>query len=293
MRRNVSLSGFRVFESAARLLSFTAAAQELGITPSAVSHQIAGMEETLGTRLFQRMPQGLQLTHEGQILKPYITVAFDSIEQGTSLVMPDATRPQTLRLQVYITVAVRWLVSRLSGFRSAHPNIEVRLDTTIMDWDFDPNHADLGFIYTISPKRDGVEYAAVLRAGLILVCSKSVAATPLSRSTLPECTRIEVPGTPLDWEVWQQHNRCTGMAFANTLQFDSLLLAVEAARQGNGILVVPEFIVRDDIAAGHLVVPFGRPVPQLGRWYLAYSNARKFDKGVIAFRKWLKAQINP
>ncbi|MFT3989007.1 LysR substrate-binding domain-containing protein [Aestuariivirga sp.] len=291
MKRNVSLSGFRVFESAARLLSFTAAAGELALTPSAVSHQIAGMEEALGTRLFQRTPQGLLLTHDGETLKPYITAAFNSIEQGKSLVMADGTRPQTLRLQVYITIAVRWLVSRLADFRDAFPHIEVRLDTTIMDWDFDPNHADLGFIYTISPKRDGVEYAAILRAGLVLVCSKALASAPLSRSALSKCTKIEVPGAPLDWEIWQQHNRCAGITFANTLQFDSLVLAVEAARQGLGVLVVPDFIVRDDITAGLLVTPFGRTVPQLGQWYLAYSNARKFDKSVIAFRKWLKDQI--
>ena len=291
MKRNIALNGLRAFESAARLLSFTAAAEELGVTPSAVSHQIANLEETLGARLFQRLPRILLLTEDGETLRPYISDAFERILQGTSLVTSDVTKPQTLQLQVYVTVAARWLMSRLASFRISYPKVQIRLDTTIMDWDFDPNRADLGFIYAVNPRRDGVEYFQLLKARLVLVCNKTLARNLKSRSALAQCTKIEVLQSSLDWEVWSQYNKFDGLPFAHVQQFDSLLLGIEAAIQGIGVLVIPEFIVHDDLRAGKLVTPLGRPVPQLGCWYVACTNARKFDKGVVGFKKWLGEKL--
>ena len=293
MKRNISLGGLQAFEAASRLLSFTSAAEDLGVTPSAISHQIANLEEMLGTRLFQRMPHGLLLTNDGQVLKPFISVAFEKISQGTSLVKADGTNSQTLQLQVYITVAVRWLMSRLASYRASHPNVQIRLDTTIMDWDFDPNRADMGFVYAVDPEQDGVEYCSLLRARLVLVCTKALARTVMSRAGLTKCTKIEVSKSPRDWEVWLHKNKYDSYRFKDVHLFDSLLLAIEAAIQGTGVLVIPDFIVRDDLMAERLVSPLGKPVPQVGSWYLAYSNAMKFDKGVIGFKKWLAENLAP
>ena len=291
MKRIIALNGLRAFESAARLLSFTAAAEELGVTPSAVSHQIAALEEALGVRLFQRLPRTLLLTEGGETLRPYISAAFDNISQGMALVTSDVTKPQTLKLQVYVTVAARWLMSRLASFRISYPNVQIQLDTTIMDWDFDPNRTDLGFIYAVNPRRDGVEYCQLFKARLVLVCNKALALNLKSGSALAQSTKIEVLQSPLDWEVWSQHNKFDGLQLANIQQFDSLMLAIEAAIQGIGVLVIPEFIVHDDLRAGRLVSPLGRPVPQLGCWYVAYTNARKFDKGIMGFKKWLGEKL--
>ncbi len=291
MKRHISLGGLQAFEAASRLLSFTSAAEDLDVTPSAISHQIANLEETLGTRLFQRMPRGLSLSNDGQILKPYISAAFEKISQGTSLVTADATKSQTLQLQVYITVAVRWLMSRLANYRASHPKVQIRLDTTIMDWDFDPNRADIGLVYAVDPQQDGVEYYQLLRARLVLVCTKALSRTVTSKAGLAQCTKIEVSKSPRDWEVWLQKNKYDSYQFKDVQLFDSLLLAIEAAIQGTGVLVIPDFIVRDDLMAERLVSPLGKPVPQVGSWYLAYPNAMKFDKGVMGFKKWLAENL--
>ena len=293
MNAKPALIGLRAFESAARLLSFGAAAAELGVTASAISHQIALLETTLGVRLFQRTPRAVLLTEEGELLRPYIREAFDKIAQGTSLVASESQRPQTRRLQVYITVAARWLIPRLERCRASFPHLRIRLDTTIMDWDFDPNRADMGLIYAVNPRRDGVEYRPLLRAQLVLVCDKSIGEAIKSRSDLARLAKIEVAQSSLDWDVWSQQNRYDRLDFAQVLQFDSLLLAIEAALNGLGVLVIPEFMIRDDLRAGRLVSPLGRPVPQLGHWYIAYPSARKFDKAVLAFEKWLKDQLHP
>jgi LysR family glycine cleavage system transcriptional activator len=128
MNSKPALNGLRAFESAARLLSFAGAAAELGVTASAISHQIALLEASLGVRLFNRPPHAVVLTEEGETLKPYISAAFDRIAQGLSLVGTEAPRPQTRSLQVYITVAARWLMPRFERCRSSLPHL--RLDST-------------------------------------------------------------------------------------------------------------------------------------------------------------------
>jgi LysR family glycine cleavage system transcriptional activator len=149
----------------------------------------------------------------------------------------------------------------------------------------------MGLIYAVNPGQDGVEYRPLLNAQLVLVCNKTLARAIKSRPDLERLVMIEAPPSSLDWDVWSQQNKYRRREAAQVARFDSLLLAIEAALNGLGVLVIPEFIVRDDLRSGRLVSPLGRPAPQLGQWYLAYNHARKFDKPILAFEKWLKSEL--
>ena len=144
------LPALRAFDAAARLLSFRGAADELHVTPSAVSHQIADLEHRLGVRLFRRQGRRVELTEAGAQYHPYVREAFDRIAQGTSLVTM-GTPSRDLDVQVYVTVAVRWLVPRLHTFSDEHPGVRVRLNTSHLDWEFAADESDVALVCTSQP----------------------------------------------------------------------------------------------------------------------------------------------
>ena len=147
-----SLAALRSFESAARHLSFRAAADELSVTQSAISHQVAELERRLGVSLFTRHSRRVELTTAGELYHPYLREAFERIAQGTALVTVRAAARE-LDVQVYVTVAVRWLIPRLHSFRSAHPDIVVRFNASHLDWEFDDAAGDVAIVCTEQPHR--------------------------------------------------------------------------------------------------------------------------------------------
>lgn len=272
------------------MLSFSRAASELGVTQSAVSHQIASVERILGTRLFQRTPRGIDLTPEGELLQHHVREGLEKILEGIALVGAGQRLQRKLRLQVYVTVAVRWLIPRLASLRVSVPDMAIDLDSTIMNWDFDPSRADVGLVYAVAPHSDEVRYERLGKAGTVLVCSPEIAAL-VKPDRLGSFRKIEVAKLSGDWRQWQDKNGLSAVHFASSEQFDSFLLAIEAAVDGQGLLVVPEFIVREDLKARRLVTPVGSPSAQEGEWYLAYRRARSSDRQVLKLQEWLLKQF--
>jgi DNA-binding transcriptional LysR family regulator len=145
-RRNLPpLRALTAFEAAARLGSFRKAADELGITRSAISHQIKLLEDILGVDLFSRDGKRAELTGPGQVYYPAVREAFDQIESQTQVIRPRASENE-LTVQVYVTVAMKWLLPRLHDFERRYPNMRVRLSTSYFHWDYDPENADVGII---------------------------------------------------------------------------------------------------------------------------------------------------
>ena len=139
------LRALTAFEAAARLGSFRLAAGELGITRSAVSHQVKALEQRLGVQFFRRDARRAELTQVGQTYYPPIREAFDQIEIQTRALRPPAADNE-LTVQVYVTVALKWLIPRLHDFERRYPDMKVRLSTSYFDWDFDEKNVDVGFI---------------------------------------------------------------------------------------------------------------------------------------------------
>ena len=287
------LAALRAFEAAARRGSFRAAAEELAITQSAVSHQIAGLERRLGTALFRRKARRVELTEAGAAYHPFLSEAFDRIAQGTGLVSRQALTGE-LMVQVYVTVAVKWLIPRLHRFQMAEPDILVRMSTNQLDWEFDPSTGDLGIICTSRPDRPNLHYAHLFDARLFPVCSPAIAqaGTGLRQpAELVNHTLLKLYTAEDDWRAWLSEAGVPQLAGRASPQFDSYLLALEAAIEGQGVALVPHFMVAADLKAGRLVKPFAAEVRQPAGWYLACRREQRGDGRITRFRDWLKAEI--
>lgn len=275
------LASLRAFEAAARHLSFRAAAEELSVTQSAISHQVAELERRLGVALFHRRSRRVELTEAGAQFQPYVRDAFESIRQGTSAVTRSGS---TLDVQVYVTVAVRWLIPRLHDFTSAHPDTRVRLNTSTLDWEFDETAGDVAIVCTERPDRPGLHATHLFDAQLTAVCSPASKPIDLAQQTV-----LQLYTAPEEAEAWL---RAAGLPGApSTTGFDSYLLAIEAAIDGQGLAVVPTFLVDADLRNGRLVAPSDVVIPQPRRWYMVCRAGQQHLPHVQAFTDWLQSQI--
>jgi LysR family transcriptional regulator, glycine cleavage system transcriptional activator len=287
------LSALRAFEAAARHLSFRVAAEELGLTQSAISHQVASLERHFGTSLFDRSGRRIALTAAGRLLFPRIRDGFDRFARGAEL-LRRSRMSDDLRVQVYVTVAVRWLIPRLHRFQAANPNVVVRVNTSVLDWDFDSEIADLGLVCTLEPERPGLDYDPLFEALLFPVCTPALAHAGLGLRQpvdLVNHALLQVYTTALDWQLWLDAAGVPNLKGRAAPQFDSYLLAIEAALDGQGVALAPHFMVAQDLKLGRLARPFAIEVRQPARWYLACQSDRAGERAIEAFRSWLKAEV--
>ncbi|MDH4568852.1 LysR family transcriptional regulator [Pseudomonas sp. BN414] len=283
------LSTLKVFESAARLRSFKGAAEELSLTQSAISHQIASLERYLGTPLFRRLPGRVELSEKGELYFPVIQDALDRVALTTDLIRERETL-SSLTVQVYVTVAVRWLIPRLQAFKEASPDIAVSLDASLLDWDFNPARADVAIIYTRTPDRPNVTYTLLRRERLVAVCSKEIAKAITSPEELRHFPFLAITGCGEDSSIWTESIGLPGLVQKSAPHFDSYLLAIEAAINGQGVAVVPEFLVEADLRDGRLAIPVHADVMQPGAWYLAHQQSRGHERPISKFRSWVLSQ---
>jgi LysR family glycine cleavage system transcriptional activator len=284
-----SLTALRSFEAAARHGSFRRAAEELGITQSAISHQIAALEEALKVALFRRVSRGIELSEAGAQFYPYLRDGFDRIAQGAALVSR-AEPGGDLTVQVYVTVAVRWLISRLHLFQARHPDILVRFHTRDFHWEFDPALADIGMICTTKPDHPDLTYTHLFDARLAPICTPGIAQAGMGLrqpADLVNHALLQVYTAVEDWHVWLDAAGIPQLKGRAAAKFDSYLLAIEAAIDGQGIALVPHFLAAPDIKNGRLVQPFAIDVQQPARWYLTCLKERAEEPRLHMFRDWL------
>jgi len=292
-RRLPPLTALRAFEAAARLGSFRAAAEELAVTHSAISHQVKELETHFGAPLFRRQGRSVVLTDIGQIYAPALTQAFDRMAQATDMVRR-AAGPPTLRVQVYVTVAIRWLIPRLQRLYAAHPGFTVHLYTSFREWEFHLDRADVGIIYVRGPVRSDLAYDLLFRCAVQPVCTPALAAGPpplVRPEDLAGIPLLAVDGRGDDWPIWLNAAGVGSRIERPTARFDSYLLAYEAALDGQGVVMSGGPLTEADLAAGRLVAPFDLTVQQPGSWYLVYPPNRLHERAIARFRDWLRAEV--
>lgn len=288
-----SLTALRAFEAAARHTSFREAADELCVTHSAVSHQIKELERSLGVALFHRLSRRVALSDAGRLLFPIVRDAFDRIAEGAELTRRSISAGE-LTVQVYVTVAVRWLIPRLHRFERASPDLRLRLSTTARGWAFDLGNVDAGIVHAEPPLDPQAAYWPLFEATLVPVVSPQLmpssgqgcAADALDQRWL----RVSGPGAT-DWAGWLSAAGLEGLSGRGSLLFDSYLLAIEAAIEGAGLALIPSFMIASELRTGRLVQPFGPCVLQSGGWYLACRRERAADPVIGRFRAWLEAEV--
>ncbi|MGO4175080.1 LysR substrate-binding domain-containing protein [Bosea sp. TAF32] len=283
------LATLRVFEAAGRLCSFKNAALELNLTQSAISHQIASLERNLGTQLFIRKPGRVELSQKGTLYLSVIQDALDRISLTTDLIR-EAPAKGSLTVQVYVTVAVRWLIPRLHHFNEVSPEVTVSLNAGLLDWDFNPDHADVGLVYSRTPERARVSYTLLRKERLVAVCSQTIAEAISSPQDLSHFPFLSIAGAAEDTAIWAQSLGLPALLHKSAPRYDSTLLAIEAAMNGQGLVVVPHFLVEADLRSGNLTIPVPADVMQPGGWYLAHLQRRGNERPIREFLRWIQSQ---
>ena len=294
MRKKIPpLTALRSFEAAARHCSFRDAAEELCVSHSAISHQIKQLESHLGVELFTRKSRAVELTKLGRLYYPILREAFDRIAEGTELV----TAPHSasiLTVQMYSTFAIRWLIPRLPGFNKPHPEIQVRLNTSQADVDFQQDDVDL-CVMIGEPSSAALHYDHLFDSLMFPVGSPALLSgdPPLgSPGDLASATILQVYPSRKDWYVWLDGAGVEGVDPESGLQFDSYDLALSTASQGMGIALGMQPYISRDLKAGMLVELFpGHRVKAEGAWYLVCRRERAFKSKVVAFREWILDEI--
>lgn len=287
-RRLPPLNSLRLFEAAARLLSFKNAAEELLLTPSGVSHGIQNLEDWLGMPLFLRTARGLVLSDSGKDFYPIVTQALDMLSQGSARIMSRSGQG-VLSVSAAPTFAARWLLPRLQSFRDLHPEVRIVIDTSQERTELSEVGADLA-IRLGRGSWQGIVSDLILREELVPVCTPSLAAKIDAATEIEENLLIHVPTTSVDWETWAKLTGRPQPDPTRGLQFDTLHMAFEAACQGLGVALGRKPLVDPELASGRLVEIWERPIPSETAYWLVSAEASYDDPRIAAFRTWIKAE---
>lgn len=282
------LNALRAFESAARYLSFSKAAEELFVTPAAVSHQIKSLEEWLGVALFRRLNRAVMLTDEGQSYVVGVREGLEAINTATEkLVKGDESG--ALTVSTLPSFAVRWLLPRLSRFRDEHPDIDVRLDASDQLTDFNRQDVDLVIRYG-SGNYPGLRTVKLLTEdSLFPVCSPDllVGKKPLKTPADLKHHTLLHDDLRVDWETWLSAAGVPGIDPKKGPSFNDSSMVLTAAMAGQGVALGRSTLAADDLAAGRLVKPFDVEL-KAGNAYFVVCPEESADRPkILTFRNWL------
>ncbi len=295
MRNLPPLNALRTFECAGRHVSFVHAAEELNVTPGAVSRQVKALEDWLGAPLFHRRHRQVTLTPLGRHYLDAVSDPLAQIATATDRVVRQDTG-RVLAISTYPTFALRWLVPRWIRFYDRHPDIDVQLTTSMLPVDFDHDHVDAAIQIGTGPETwPGLKAMRLVDIDLLPVCSPALQAGPTPLNAPQDLARHTLlHGAPRrqDWQRWLDLIGGVDGVDPNTgLTFDSLNLSIQAAVEGLGVAIAIKALVDDDLAAGRLVHPFG-PVRRSGQpFHLVYPPERGRDRRVKAFVEWMRGEI--
>lgn len=283
------LSAIRVFEAAARLGSFTRAAEELGMTQAAVSWQVKALEKRLDQALFRRLPREVALTPAGERLARGATEAMGALRSAVGDITESGAG--VLSITVLNTFATQWLAPRLGAFQVAHPEIAVRLDSSQRLVDLMRDTFDVG----IRGGRDG-QWPG-LESVFLFPSAQTVLATPkvmeiLGPDPRPEdLLKVECVGSQAEWAAWYANAgvvRGAPEAGAGPrITADTQVLEVATAVANGAAAIGSPVMFGADIAAGRLVQPFEIYISDQGGYWLAYPQDRRRARKIAAFREWL------
>ncbi|MFG1369863.1 transcriptional regulator GcvA [Xanthobacter tagetidis] len=290
-----SMMSLRAFEAAARHLSFTRAGVELNLTPTAISHQIRNLEETLGARLFIRNNNALTLTRTAEAYLSSVRSAIVEISSATNRAA-DNSDERVLTVQCLGTFAIKRLLPHLHDFRTLYPSISLRLRTT--QW-FE-NAANYDFDVAIwhgAGDWAGVSVDKLGTEEVFPVCSPRLFARgPRLRepADLADHTVIRTSSLILrdEWPFWLEAADVPGLEFQSEIACDYMITSLHAAIDGLGVILGRSGVVGPDLESGRLVEPFGLRARSTFSYYLVTPHANAGVNKVATFRGWLLERLN-
>jgi len=292
-RKLPPLNSLPCFEAAARLLSFSRAADELSVTAGAISRAIKGLEKQLDVQLFERVTRSVRLTTVGEMYARAVREALEQLAAATAAAT-ERRSDSTLNVSTSDGFAGRWLVPRLYRFYRAHSDIDVRVSTTGKLTNFFGDGIDIAIRYgggdypgLTSEFLTGEEVFPVCSPKLMKGAHALRKPEDLKHHTLIRDTY------PIDWVAWLSSAGVKGVNPRRGLTFDSYTFAVEAAVKGEGVALGRTLLVADDLAAGRLIRPFKHSLKAASSFYVVYPPDAARRRKVRAFRDWLMAEAAP
>lgn len=289
-RRLPSLNAVKAFEAAARHQSFTRAAEELCVTQGAVSHQVKALEVELGLKLFNRERQRLVLTEAGRAYLNIVRDAFDRIADGTERLL-QRQRGGALTVSTSPNFAAKWLVHRLGRFAEAHPEIDLRINASRHHVDFAREDIDIAIRHGDAGTA-GLHVARLCAEEIFPACSPKFlnGRNPLrAPADLARCTLLHVADRQ-GWSQWLDFAGVVGVDPSRGPVLNEASMAIDAALDGQGIVLARTALAAWDLIGGRLVRPFGLAMPApFAYWIVCPKVSAKLPK-IAAFNEWLLAE---
>lgn len=294
MRKLPSLKTIQAFEAASRLGSFAAAAQELLVTPSAISHQIRQLEQEIGVPLFHRVHRSIVLTDKGRRYAEQIAEAFGTLEAATRSV-EQRGKSDILTIHSVPSFATQWLMPRLSRFSARQADIDLRLNASVSLIDLASGEADFDIRYgTVFPAA-GVTTMPFPEEMVLVLCTPALARGkhPIRKpSDLQHHTLIHSEVNLYSWRDWSRQHGDIPLDLARGPRFDRSFMAISAAVDGAGVCLESRLMVERELDSGRLVAPFGLSGPKISGHSLAFLRSKSNVPKIRAFREWLFEQLD-
>jgi LysR family transcriptional regulator, glycine cleavage system transcriptional activator len=291
-RGRLPLTALRSFESAGRLQSFTAAAEELFVSQAAISRQIRDLELQLGRPLFERVHRGVALTEHGANLLAALTASFDSIDSALTDIGHAADVSQ-VTISSEPTFAALWLVPHLQQFRDLHPNVEVTIESDPRIIEFRANQADIAIRFSEArvswPRTEAVQLTETFMVPVTapdLIAGKRPIAAPvdLLRQTLLHDENRDI------WARWFQMAGSPPPENERGPVLADGALVLQAVLRGHGVGLIDELFAREEIAAGRIVSLFDVHFP-CGAYFLVARDFSRLSPGARSFVDWIRAEF--
>ncbi len=284
-----SMMALQCFEAVARHMSVTRAAEELHMTQSAISKQIAQLEALLRNPLFLRVRRRLQLTPAGALYQSEVRTILNQVDMSSRYILTYGSETQVLTIGTQPTFGSRWLIPRLQRFMAAHPDIQVKVRSETRPFDLMQAKIDISFFFGHGTL-PGAQCLELFEADVVPVCAPGFlrGGRIASLDELSQQTLIQCASRPEAWHDYFSHQQYQSDSSYHGPRFDTFYMCVRAAEGGCGIALTPRLLAEEELQAGKLVIPWGYVQPSDGAYFVAYSEHSAEVPKIKQFVGWVR-----
>ncbi len=284
-----SMMALQCFEAVARHMSFTRAAEELHMTQSAISKQIAQLEALLRNPLFLRVRRRLQLTPAGALYQSEVRTILNQVDMSSRYILTYGSETQVLTIGTQPTFGSRWLIPRLQRFMAAHPDIQVKVRSETRPFDLMQAKIDISFFFGHGTL-PGAQCLELFEADVVPVCAPGFlrGGQIANLDELSQQTLIQCASRPEAWHDYFSHQQYQSDSSYHGPRFDTFYMCVRAAEGGCGIALTPRLLAEEELQAGKLVIPWGYVQPSDGAYFVAYSEHSAEVPKIKQFVAWVR-----
>lgn len=284
------LAALLAFERAAAHLSFRKAAEDLGLSASAISHQIRGLEARFGVRLFARSARAIRLTAVGARYLEAVATALRQLDVAGRDILSDAGEGGELRVSALPFFASTVMLPALGALEASCPGLVLRLEATHQYADFDASGVDVAIRYG-RERATGLRFEPLIEVSGLPVCAPRLAGVFVAPENLAGAVLIHVSAQPNAWPSWLAAQGLADLMPRGALWVDSVPAALEAAEHGLGVTLAMHPLIQGRKGFGRILVAPFSPSAVMGRFHLVMRPEQARDRRIVAFRRWLRATL--